>query len=272
MFKLKNALFVTAHLVTLALILNQGRLFVELLWLEDSNESIETVRVDQTVIPVKKTPDINSLVEANIFGIPVGEAPKPAVKIEQAAPSTKPYRIAGIAFNKGSETASVVMEVRPGDFGFFKHGDEIEPGVSLTSISDKAVLLDVSGRAERVEYVGVRQPVLIRVQEKERGLEQASKSVDWTWASEWNQLSNEIILKKMGLAYVEGRYVIEAGSLLLNNWSVSPGDVLLSVNGVSLVKGSTPKEVLRPLSRLDTVHLLLENSRRRNLVRWRRDV
>lgn len=219
-------------------------------------------------VPAEKKIDVEKLAEAHLFGDVLIATPKPQIRIEQAPPSTRSYRIASIAYQTAGGPSSVVLEVNPGDMAFLRPGDAIEPNVILKDISADAILLETSGRAERIEYVRVRQPVLIKVTKTARADRSTKQADDWEWTARWDQLSADEIVLKLGLALVDGRYVVTGESPLLSSWNVAASDRLLAVNGKPLVVGKEIKGQLQPLSQRGTVHLLLENDRRRNLVRW----
>lgn len=267
----KKAFYITVHAVLLALILYQGWLFYALLTRPIAQESAQKVIQPQPA-QVESRINIDNLAEAKLFGDIVTATPKLQVSIEQVPPSTRSYRIASIAYQAAGGSSSVVLEVEPGDMAFLRPGDAIEHNVILKDISADAILLETSGRAERIEYVRVRQPVLIKVAKTARADGSAKKADDWTWTAKWNQLSAEDVTQKLGLALMDGRYVVTGESPLLSSWNVAASDRLLAVNGKPLVAGKEIKDQLQPLRQPGTVHLLLENDRRRNLVRWTREM
>lgn len=266
----KKALFIACHVTVLALIFYQCWRFYILFAnpVSIAPDQLTTTFVSQ--LPAAKNIDIDKLAESQLFGSVAVATPKPQISIEQAPPSTRSYRIASIAYQTANGPSSVVLEVTPGDMTFLRPGDTIEPGVALKDVSADAILLETNGRAERIEYVRVRQPVLIKVTKAARDGALPKSTDDWTWTAKWAQLSAEEIVVKLGLALVDGRYVVTAESPLLGSWNVAESDRLLAVNGKPLVAGKEIKEQLQPLSQPGTVHLLVEGASRRNLVRWHR--
>ena len=214
--------------------------------------------------------DVGKLADAHLFGEQrVEQQNQPQVTVEQAPPSTRAYRIASLAHDAEGKSSSVVLEVTPGDMAFFKPGDNVEAGVLLKDVGANAILLETNGRPERIEYIGVRQPVLIRVTNASKGSD-GNQIVDWSWALHWNRLQVKDVLEKLGLALVNGQFVVTGESPLLANWNIAASDHLLSVNGKPLDVVGNVKQVLEPLSLPGRVSLVFENQRRRNLVRWER--
>lgn len=268
----KKALFTAGHVIMLALILYQCWLFY-VLFANPVLPAAERLAITPELsLPAVKKIDVDNLAEAHLFGDVVTATPKPQISIEQAPPSTRSYRIASIAYQAAGGSSSVVLEVQPGDMAFLRPGDAIEQNVILKGVSADAILLETNGRAERIGYVRVRQPVLIKVTKTARADGSSKKADDWTWTAMWDRLSAEEITQKLGLALVDGRYVVTGESPLLSSWNVAASDRLLAVNGKPLVVGKQTKDQLQPLRQPGTVHLLLENDRRRNLVRWTREM
>lgn len=265
----KKAGFVASHIALLALIGYQGWCFYQL-FTESAQTAIAAPSSD--VMPAQAgSPqiDIEKLADAHLFGDQLVEQPKPQVTIEQAPPSTREYRIASIAHTSVGGLSSVVLEVTPGDMRYFRLGSQVEPGVLLKDVSGNAILLETNGRPERIEYIKVKQPMFIRVTKATKGKESKQKE-DWAWTEQWDKLAVSEVLNRLGLSLINGSYVITGESPLLSNWNVAASDSLLAVNGKPLVVGKEIKGQLQPLSQPGTVHLLLENDRRRNLVRWTR--
>lgn len=270
MLSWKKALFAACHVAVLALILYQCGLFYVLFANPVSSAAEKLAKTPELPLPAVNEIDVDKLAEAHLFGDVATFTPRPLVSIELAPPSTRSYRIASIAYQATGSSSSVVLEVQPGDMAFIKPGDAIEPNVILKDVSADAILLETNGRAERIEYVRVRQPVLIKVTKIARADGSPKPVDDWTWTATWDQLSVEEILLKLGLALVDGRYVVTAESPLLSSWNVAASDRLLAVNGKPVAAGKDIKDQLQPLSQPGTVLLLIENGRRRNLVRWTR--
>lgn len=254
----------------LALILYQGWRFLELFSIPISNAQQPEIREDSTDFKSGQRPNIDVLIDAHIFGSQIINERKPQVAVTQAPISTKAYRIAGIAYDTNAKNGSVLLEVRPGDMEFIRQGDSIEPNVSLSSVSENAILLNVNGRPERIEYVKVRQPALIKVKNVGSTSLVSEKPADWAWVEGWDQIPERDLLGNLGILLRGGVYVITSESVLLADWNISPGDILMSVNGRVLGGGEGSREILRPLSKPDTVHLLVESASRRKLVRWAR--
>lgn len=266
----KKVIFVACHVALVALIAHQCWRFY-LLFSEPFQSDDLPFATDQNIsVEGLQRADVEKLVQSRLFG-EIGDVmpDKPQVNIEQAQPSTRAYRIASIAYRHGGGQSSAILEVTPGEMVFFRSGEAVEPGVLLKSVKEDAILLEANGRAERIDYVKVRRPVLIRVK---KGVESTERSEmdDWSWVVQWSQLSDNELLKKLGLALIDGQYVVMGNSPLLANWNIAASDRLLSVNGRVLSEGEDIGAVLMPLSVPGTVSLLLENPRRRLLVRWER--
>ena len=258
-----------AHIAMLALIGYQGWLFVKLFYLDDGagNHYVTPKSAPPPINKVKSQTSINELVDAHIFGIQGMERPNIEEKPKPAVPSTKPYRIAGLAYGGSDNQSSVVLEIKPGDMVFLRPGDTIEPGVALEAVDKDEILIQSNGRRERIAYVKVRQPVLIKVKES-KTTDRSQRHDDWEWLKMWDQLSVEQILKELGIVSKLDKYTITEESPLLANWNISPGDVLLSINGHALADGESIKSILRPLILGETT-LVIENTKRRNLIRWK---
>lgn len=269
MARLFKGLFIAAHVAMLALIGYQGWLFVKLFYLDDGVgfHDVKSASAPPPMDKVKSPVSIDTLVDAHIFGVQGTEKPSIEEKPNPAVPSTKPYRIAGLAYGGNDNQSSVVLEIKPGDMVFLRPGDVIESGVSLESVGKDEIVIQSNGRRERIAYVKVRRPVLIRVKENETP-DGNQRHDDWEWLKMWDQLSVDRILSKLGIVRKLDKYIITEESPLLVNWNISPGDVLLSVNGRVLADGESVKFVLQPLSVGETT-LVVENMKRRNLIRWK---
>ena len=136
MNKAKKGLFVAAHILTLALIGYQGWLFVELIYFNEKPlayyQSAPVAALSAT--RPKYQFNIDLLVHAHVFGIQGTPLKKAAIVLPPPVPSTKPYRIAGIAYSKIPTRSSVCLEIKPGVMEFFKPGDLIAKGVRLEHI------------------------------------------------------------------------------------------------------------------------------------------
>lgn len=272
---MKKSLFILAHIILSLLIAIQVWRIADLL-LFTGTEEAAIPEIQRNVAVPESAPkrDIETLVSIHLFGqeqITKQELPK--VRAESAPVSTKSYRIASLAYSDQAPNASVVLEVRPGDMEFYKISDEIESGVLLDSIFSNGILLNNAGRAERVEYVRVRQPALVRVKNsKTTGAVDRNEPADWSWIQNWESMETIEVLKKLDLHKQGNLFVIGSMSPLLSNWNFAGGDRVLAINGAPLRDDGTVRSVLAPLRVTGVVHVLIENDRRRNLVRWERQM
>lgn len=270
----KKFLFISAHVILLASIAYQLWRFAELIFVPTSGQNKKEPPATVIVSELRSRPNIESLVSVHLFGEEAAPAPvKSRPTLEAAAPSTKAYRIASLAYSDLQSEASVVLEVRPGDMEFHKPGGMIESGVVLETVFPRGIVIDVGGRPERIEYVGVRQPVLIKVKAGDRAKgNDESEEADWSWLDRWDSLDAKDVVNKLGLRREGEHYVIAAESPLLVNWNLAAGDRLLSINGKPLMASDSHKSVFSPFRGVAVVHILVENSRRRNHVRWERQM
>ncbi len=272
---MKRLLFLSAHVVLVALIVIQLWRIAELLVQDSAHDLVS--RISQQHISILQSGskrDIEALVSASVFGLEQQAGQVSAtVKPESAPASARSYRIASLAYSSQPASASVVLEIRPGDMELFKVGDEVEPGVHLDTIYSNGILIQSSSRAERIDYVRVRQPALIRVRaDREGGGSNDRRIVEWSWLDQWERLGAEEVLSRLGLRKHGTQFIVESQSILLSVWGLSSGDRVLSLNGVPLNDSDNIKTVLDPIRLGGVVHMLVENDRRRSLVRWSRSM
>lgn len=268
-YKLKKALFVFVHLLLIALILYQGWSIVNVLLFGGGGVQAQNRKMKSAEQPLtRQRPSIESLVDIHFFGT-VQQAKTQIIPNPENVPkSTKAYRIASLAVAQVESRASVVLETKPGDMMLLRPGDAIEAGVTLLSILDDAIVIQVNGKSERIDFIRARQPVLIKVKQTTHLGTVSAQEYDWSWVAGWATMTDHELLEKLGLSVEGNRVLITTGSPILKNWNVNAGSWLLSVNGKQLLGSNKLRDILWPLSQRDTSHLLIESKKRRSLVRW----
>lgn len=270
----QRTVFLAAHILLALLVLYQCWRILNLAFLDvvpSMPESGKAAVVSNVIAAQKREKNIELLIQSHVFGEELSVSPvRPVIEQAVARPSTRDYRIASLAHSNDPKKSSVVLEVTPGEMKFLKPGEAIEQGIVLLRTASDGVLINAHGQAEKIEYIRVPVPVLIKTTEGAQSLTTEVQEFDWAWVSQWKSLPDSAILQRLHIEKRGGVYVIQAGSPLLSNWNVKAGDVLLSINGTPLGGAVPLKSAFEPLTLAATVNLLVENSRRRNMVRWSR--
>ena len=188
---------------------------------------------------------------------------KPALAL--AKPSTRSYRIAGMAQANRENLSSVLFETKPGDMAFFLVGDTVEKGVTVKGIQNGSVLLEVNGRLERIDPPVAKEKLFIPVNRSKYQV--LNNQVDWSWLQEWPRLSNQVVFEKLGLQYSDNRWIIDRRSPLLVSKKLRAGYSVISVNGKTL-NDENVKAVFQPLMLGDSFYILVQTDRKRMSVRW----
>lgn len=213
--------------------------------------------------------DTGRIWEFHLFGEVIDSpAAKSKPNLQAARPSTRDYRIAGLAQARQPERSSVLFELKPGDMAFFRIDDSIEPGVKVARIRSDSVYLDVNGRLERLEVPAAKERLLIPASSPQ-GLISGSDDYDWGWLDQWDTLADAAVADKLGLVRREGQWVISRQCPFLSARQIRGGFVVMAVNGVALRAGDI-KRAFEPLREGEDLYILLQTPRKRFSVRWKR--
>lgn len=263
-----NKASIAASIVGVALVGLYGYLFYSLF-----------LPPDERLIPQQAAPSISTLNPAKSNVIDVASfhlfgAEKTVEIINEnpviaAKKSTRNYRIAGSAENKVTGQSSVSLEIRPGDFSFYRPNDQIEKGVTFVKIENDSLILDVNGVFERIDNPKAKEQLFIKVSNAQAMRLARAGGYDWGWLHEWDRMTGALILKNLGLVEVDGFFSIDNASPFLLSRKIKPGDRLLAVNGKPLTPANA-KELFKDIENNKNYFLLIQNERRRVSVRWSR--
>lgn len=225
----------------------------------------------KTVEPASQpTVDSNAIANYHLFGEVITQATKPVEIVKPIKESNRKIRIAGLAVFANADKSSAMLEVKPGDIEFFKIGDRIDKRTRLTQVQTDSVVIEVNGVPERIDQQKPAWPM----EKIKRAASQLKKAAgvkyDWSWLSNWKKMTDAQIASALKIGFNEaGSAVCNKGSPFLQAHHISAGDVLLTVNGISL-KVDTVKAAFNDLNTKPSLYFMIQNSELQRGVRWRK--